>query len=237
MKGKRESFLGIKATKYFTSRNIFRTPVCRISRRFVPLARRPKKEMNAYCSRPTRIVLDPRNHSSFDEQSNKSTIDSHRAQTETVTRLAASPATSVVLSLPEEKVRDVFEVFLEIGGKCVSLPVARLSKEQRCCATRSILPSCSVYSRLYTGCQQTVRVTRGWVLFIFENIIKRTFPFIHRGRKRDNSWREDFFFFFRWRWFTKFERFFEWRVLRAMKNKSWNRNLFEKIVYNHFIFV
>lgn len=117
--------------------------------------------MNAYCSRPTRIVLDPRNHSSFDEQSNKSTIDSHRAQTETATRLAASPATSVVLSLPEEKVRDVFEVFLEIGGKCVSLPVARLSKEQRCCATRSILPSCSVYSRLYTGCQQTVRVTRG----------------------------------------------------------------------------
>lgn len=28
----------------------------------------------------SRIVLDPRNHSSFDEQSNKSTIDSHRAQ-------------------------------------------------------------------------------------------------------------------------------------------------------------
>lgn len=133
--------------------------------------------MNAYCSRSSRIVLDPRNHSSFDEQSNKSAIGSHRAQRDCH---ETGWFVGYVSIYPFPKRRwDVFEVFLEIGGKCVSLPVARLSKKQRCCATRSILRSCLVCSRLYTGCLRIVRATRGWVFFIFENIITRTFVSIH----------------------------------------------------------
>lgn len=141
----------------------------------------PKKETNAHCSRSVVSSLTPAIIVHSTNESNKSTIGSRRAAKEAASRLARSSTTSQFI--PSRREGEMSSrSFWEIGGKCVGLPVARLSQKQRCCATRLILRSCLVYSRLYTGCLQTV--TRGWVLSFSNTITTRPFFLFTRLRTR-----------------------------------------------------